>query len=342
MQKVTIVGLGLIGASIGLGLQKWATEDGQRKSVLEISGFDVAIEHQNYAKKIKAVDRTEWNLGDAVDDSDVIIIATPVNAIRDVMEIISDRAPRDVIVTDTGSTKATVMEWADEILPSTMNFIGGHPMAGKAISIEGAEASLFKKAIWCVAPSVNATDESVQTVLGIVSALEAEPRFIDPHEHDGFVGAVSHLPFMLSIALMRAVSDNSSWKELCQLSSSGFQDVSRLAGGDPKMHRDICATNSDNVVRWIDSAVDNLTHMRNLIQNGSDEAMEELLQEMDKAQHARAQWITSARDGQMMEQPESEVSNTSVGEQMQQMLFGSLFRRRPKVGNEKDRNNGQG
>jgi prephenate dehydrogenase len=146
---------------------------------------------------------------------------------------------------------------------------------------------------------------------------------------------------MLSIALMRAVASDPSWKELCQLTSSGFRDVSRLAGGDPRMHRDICATNSDNVVRWIDSAVDQLTHMRDLIQNGSDEAMEELLQEMDKAQHARAQWITSERDGRMLQEPESELANTSVGEQMQQMLFGSLFRRRPKVGNERDRKNGQ-
>lgn len=341
MQKVTIVGLGLIGASIGLGLQKWATDDGQRKSVLEISGFDVAIEHQNYAKKIKAVDRTEWNLGDAVDDADVIIIATPVTAIRDVFEIVSDRAPQNAIVTDTGSTKSKVMEWANELLPTSMNFIGGHPMAGKAVSIEGAEANLFKGAIWCVSPSVNATDESVQTVLGIVSALEADPRFIDPHEHDGFVGAVSHLPFMLSIALMRSVSTDSSWKELCQLTSSGFRDVSRLSGGDPQMHRDICATNQDNIIRWIDSAVDNLNNMRELIADGSDEAMASLLKEMDAAQHAHAQWVTSARDGRMMDEPESEVMSTSVGEQMQQMLFGNLFRRKPKVGNENDRKNGQ-
>jgi prephenate dehydrogenase len=341
MQKVTIVGLGLIGASIGLGLQKWATDNGQRKSVLEISGFDVTIEHQNYAKKVKAVDRTEWNLGDAVDDSDVIIIATPVNAIRDVMEIIADRAPQTAIVTDTGSTKSQVMAWADEILPNTMNFIGGHPMAGKAVSIEGAEAGLFKGAIWCVSPSVHATDEAVQTVLGIVSALDAEPRFIDPHEHDGFVGAVSHLPFMLSIALMRSVASDSSWKELCQLTSSGFRDMSRLAGGAPEMHRDICATNSDNVVRWLDSAVDHLSHMRNLIADGSVEAMEELLEEMNQAQHARAEWITSERNGRMIQEPESEIANTSVGEQMQQMLFGNLFRRRPKVGNEQDRDNGR-
>jgi prephenate dehydrogenase len=341
MQRVTIVGLGLIGASIGLGLQKWATEDGTRKSVLEITGFDVSLEHQNYAKRVNAVDRTEWNLGDAVARAEVIIIATPVQAIREVLEVVSDRAAQDVIITDTGSTKSAVMRWAEEMLPSSMNFVGGHPMAGKAMSIEGAEATLFKGATWCVSPSVNATEESIQTVLGIVSALEAEPRFIDPHEHDGFVGSVSHLPFMLSIALMRSVAEDNSWKELCQLTSSGFRDVSRLAAGAPEMHRDICATNRDNVVRWVDAAIDHLENMRDLIQNGSDEAMEELLEEMNKAQHSRAQWITSERDGRMIQDADSELSNVSVGEQMQQMFFGSLFRRRPKIGNEQERRNGQ-
>lgn len=341
MQKVTIVGLGLIGASVGLGLQKWATDNGSRKSVLEIKGFDTSIEHQNYAKRIKAVDRTEWNLGEAVDDADVIIIATPVLAVKDVLEVVSDRAPQDVIVTDTASTKSQVMEWAREILPDSMSFIGGHPMAGKSVSIEGAEATLFKGATWCVSPAVNASDEAVQTVMGIVSALEAEPRFIDPHEHDGFVGAVSHLPFMLSIALMRSVASDSSWKELCQLTSSGFRDVSRLAGGPPEMHRDIAVTNRENITRWIDSTVEQLTHMRELIADGSDESIESLLEEFNQAQDARAQWITSERDGRMIQDPENEVANTSVGEQMQQMLFGNLFRRRPKVDSEKDKKNGQ-
>lgn len=341
MQKVTIIGLGLIGASIGLGLQKWSTSDGARKSVLEIKGFDVSIEHQNYAKRIKAVDRTEWNLGDAVADAEVIIVATPVQAAKDVFEVISDRAPQDVIVTDTASTKSEIVQWAREMLPDTMNFIGGHPMAGKAVSVEGAEADLFKGATWCVSPAVNASDEAVQTVLGIVSALEAEPRFIDPHEHDGFVGAVSHLPFMLSIGLMRSVASDNSWQELCQLSSSGFRDVSRLAGGPPEMHRDICATNSENISRWIDSAIVHLSHMRDLIAENSEESMEQLLEEFNKAQHARAQWITSERDGRMIQDPDNEIATTSAGEQMQQMLFGSLFRRRPKVDSDREKKNGQ-
>jgi prephenate dehydrogenase len=341
MQKVTIVGLGLIGASIGLGLRRWATENGKRSAVLEVTGFDVSLEHQNYAKRIKAVDRTEWNLGDAVARGEIIIVATPVKSIREVFEIIADRAPQNAIVTDTGSTKAQVARWAQEILPSTMNFVGGHPMAGKSQSIEGADADLFKGAIWCVSPSVNASEEAIQTVLGLVSALGADPRFIDPDEHDGFVGGVSHLPFMLSIALMRSVAEDSSWRELLQLTSSGFRDVSRLAAGSPDMHRDICATNRENVVRWIDATLDELTSMRNMIADGSEESMQSLYEEMEKAREARAQWVTAERDGRMIQDAENELTNVSVGEQMQQMFFGSLFRRKPKVGNEQDRRNGR-
>jgi prephenate dehydrogenase len=341
MQRVTIVGLGLIGASIGLGLRRWSTDNGKRSAVLEVTGFDLSLEHQNYAKRIKAVDRTEWNLGDAVGRGEIIIVATPVRAIKEVFEIIADRAPQDAIVTDTGSTKAQVVRWAQEMLPSTMSFIGGHPMAGKSQSIEGADADLFKGATWCVSPAVSATEEAIQTVLGLVSALGAEPRFIDPDEHDGFVGGVSHLPFMLSVALMRSVQEDSSWRELLQLTSSGFRDMSRLAAGSPDMHRDICATNRENVVRWVDSAIDELTVMRNLVAEGSEESMQALYESMEKARDARAQWITAERDGRMVQDAQDELTNISVGEQMQQMFFGSLFRRRPKVGNERDRRNGR-
>lgn len=341
MQRVTIVGLGLIGASIGLGLRRWSTENGKRSPVLEITGFDVSLEHQNYAKRIKAVDRTEWNMGDAVARGEIIIVATPVQSIREVFEVISDRAPQNAIVTDTGSTKAQVVRWAQATLPSSMSFIGGHPMAGKSQSIEGADADLFKGAIWCVSPSVNATEEAIQTVLGLVSALGADPRFIDPDEHDGFVGGVSHLPFMLSIALMRSVAQDTSWRELLQLTSSGFRDVSRLAAGSPDMHRDICATNRANVVRWVDSAIDELTSMRNMIAEGSEDSLQALYEEMDSARDARAQWVTAERDGRMVQDAENELTNVSVGEQMQQMFFGSLFRRKPKVGNDQDKRNGR-
>jgi prephenate dehydrogenase len=167
MQRVSIVGLGLIGSSIGLGLRQWATKDGKREPVLEISGFDVNLDVQNYAKKLKAVDRTEWNLPEAIGRADLVVVATPVTAVREVFEVIADRGQQGLVVTDTASTKSAVLEWAAELLPDHIHFVGGHPMAGKTQSVEGADANLFKGATWCVCPRVNAGEDAVQTVLGM-------------------------------------------------------------------------------------------------------------------------------------------------------------------------------
>src|SRR6476619_3443193 len=139
MQKVTIIGLGLIGASVGMRLRRWATNDGKRAAVLEVTGFDLNLDNQNYSKKIKAVDRTEWDLTKAVRDADLIVVAVPAQAVRDVFESIAPHLKEGAIVTDTTSTKVQVMEWANELLPAHAHFVGGHPMAGKSQSIEGAE-----------------------------------------------------------------------------------------------------------------------------------------------------------------------------------------------------------
>lgn len=339
MQRVSIIGLGLIGSSIGLGLKRWATKDGKRGSVLEILGFDVSLEVQNYSKKLKAVDRTEWNMASAIAKSDVVIIATPVSAVRDVFEVIADQGKQNLVVTDTCSTKSEVLNWANEMLPEHIHFVGGHPMAGDTRGVEGAEVDVFKDATWCVCPTVNAGDDAVQTVLGLVSALGAEPLFVDPHEHDGYVGGISHLPFMLSEAMTHVVSHDSLWRDMRKLSSTGFRDMSRLAAGSPEMYRGICATNRENIVRWLDSSISQLEHMRDLVNTGTDETLETLEQIFEEARDARAEWITSERQGgKAVQDTEGELIPMSVGDQVQQMFFGSLFRRRPRTGREDDKN----
>lgn len=339
MQKVTIVGLGLIGSSIGLGLRRWASQDGKRSAVLEVTGFDLDLDHQNYSKKIKAVDRTEWDLTKSVREADLIVLAVPPLAVREVFESIAPHVKPNVVVTDTTSTKVQVMEWAQELLPTTAHFVGGHPMAGKSQSIEGAEADLFNGATWCVVPSVQADEAAVQTVLGMVNALGAEPMFVDAHEHDSFVGGISHLPFVLSIALMQTVSSDPAWRDMKFLTAGGFRDTSRLSGGSPEMHRDIAATNRDAVARWIDSCIDELQHIRSLIAAGSDEADETLLARFREARDARADWATAERrEGQLVQDTQNELSKSSVGDQMSQMFVGSMFRRRPRMnGTNRDR-----
>lgn len=338
-QQVTIVGLGLIGGSIGLGLKQWSNRDGKRDDVLEITGFDVDLENQNYAKKIKAVDRTEWNIANAVGKADLVILAVPALAARDVMENVGRLLRDGAVVCDVSSTKADVMRWADDLLPDNVHFIGTHPMAGGSRSIEAADGELFQGATWCVVPSVKADEAAVQTVLGLVSALGAEPLFVDAHEHDGFVGAISHLPFVLSIALMRAVSADPAWRDMQLLSATGFRDVSRLSGASAEMHRDICVTNRDAVARWIDEAVDELLDIKALVTARTEEADESLLKNFEEARDAWGEWATRARgDGSLVQKTDDDLVDFSVGSQISQLMFGSWFRRKPRTDAPNSRN----
>jgi prephenate dehydrogenase len=337
MQQVTIIGLGLIGGSIGLGLRRWAQANKSgNQPALEVTGFDSDLEQQQYAQKLKAIDRGSWDLAKAVADADIVVVATPVAAMKETFESIAPQLRQGTTVTDVGSTKADVLRWADEIFPAGIDFVGGHPMAGKTQSIEGADADLFQGATWCVAPSVRASDEAVRNVLGMIAALNAESFFVDPVEHDGFVAGVSHLPFVISAALMRTVSQNPSWRDMKTLTASGFRDVSRLAAGSPAMHRDILLTNQEAVVRWLNDYIATLTEVRDTLVRDPEAATPWLTDFFTQARDARADWSTqTTREGELLQATGGELSSESMGQQVGRMLLGGLARRKPSTKNER-------
>ena len=331
MQRVAIVGLGLIGGSIGLGLKAWSASQGtEDKAPLYVVGFDTDLEQQSYAKKIGAVDRTEWRLPDAVANADLIIVCTPVRAIREIFQDIAPHLKSGSVVTDAASTKVNVLQWADAALPTSVSFVGGHPMAGKALSIEGAEAELFKGATWCVTPSVKAAEPAVRTVLGLVAALGGEPYFVDPAEHDAYVAGVSHLPFVVSAALMNVLSRDDSWRDMKTITAGGFRDMTRLAAGSAAMHRDIVMTNRDAVLRWIDQFQGELSQLRSTVAEGDAEETEgRLTGFFEHARDARAEWATqTTREGELLQQTGQDLSTDSFGDQMGRMVMGGLFKRR--------------
>jgi prephenate dehydrogenase len=203
-------------------------------------------------------------------------------------------------------------------------------MAGKALSIEGADADLFKGATWCVTPSVKADEAAVRNVLGMITALGAEAYFVDPHEHDAYVAGISHLPFVLSAALTNTLGSDSSWKDMKTLTAGGFRDMTRLAGGSPAMHRDIVITNRDAVLRWIDQFQAELSSLRKSIAGTDSETSEaELTSIFERARDIRAEWATqTTREGELLQQTGGDLAIDSVGDQVSRMFFGSLFKRR--------------
>ena len=333
-QHVTIIGLGLIGGSVGLALKRWSREN---QDALRITGFDDDVSRQNTAKRMGAIDNTEWSLGKAVSDADIVIVATPVQAMKTVFEDIGEALKPGAIVTDTGSTKVDVLEWA-KTLPTTVSFVGGHPMAGKSEGLEAADADLFTGATWVICPSVTASEDAIRNVLGIVAATGAESYFVDPVEHDSYVAAVSHLPFVTAISLINAVTRDTAWRDMRSLASTGLKDTTRLALGSPEMHRDIVMTNRESIVRWIDRMVGELGELRAELVANDGGLPEALYTRFEQAQDARARLEVSVRRSEeAMTASQREVADEGVGDQMQRMFFGG-FRRRGRKG---DKDNGR-
>ena len=340
MQRIAIVGLGLIGGSIGLGLRQWSAEnmrDGQ--PALEIVGFDSSLDRQSQAKKIGAVDRTEWELRKVVENADVVVLAAPVLALEEIMGDIAPLLKHGAAVTDVASTKAEVLDWANRILPRTVSFVGGHPMAGKESSIEGADGELFRGATWCVCPSVNATEESIRTVLGMVNALGAEPYFVDPSEHDAYVAGISHLPFVASSALMNALANDASWRDMKTLTAGGFRDMTRLASGSPEMHRDVVMTNRAAVLRWLSAYIAELQAFESKLADDEELARETVLAFFTDGRDRRAEWaVQTSREAELLGTGSTAGDGDGFGGQMGRMLFGG-FMRKPRVQKDAEKKN---
>lgn len=318
--RITIIGLGLIGGSLGLALKRNKLDD------LEIVGHDKEHAVAGEAKRKRAIDHAEWNLPRSVEKAGIVVVATPVQAIGEVFGQIAPHLQPDAVVTDTGSTKFQVMAWAKERLPDTVSFVGGHPMAGKETpGIESADANLFSGCTYCLVPG-RTTPEALKAIVAMVQMVGARHLFVDAYEHDGLVAAVSHLPLVVSTALVTATASSPSWREMAKLAASGYRDVTRLASGEPVMGRDICLTNRENLLRWIDLYIEELRRYRQWLQDG-DEALGKAF---ERAREVRQRWLAGVGD----ETPQAEVA--SFQEQVASLFMGErLARRYTKMGKEK-------
>ncbi|MCH8298884.1 MAG: prephenate dehydrogenase/arogenate dehydrogenase family protein [Chloroflexi bacterium] len=284
MTTIAIVGTGLIGTSLALAIKNSNLK-------VDVVGTDYDSTARAVAKKTGAFKNVEARLANAIRGADLVVFATPIMAMREMMESAANDFEEGCVVTDVASSKRVVMQWAEEVLPKHVSFVGGHPMAGKELSgPENADGDMFKGKAYCIVPSVNAEKAAVSSITTLAESIGAKPFFIGVEEHDSFVAAVSHLPFMMSVALMGCTAKSANWDDIGQLASTGFGDLSRLASGDPVMHRDICVTNPEPIVAWIDSYIRELYDLRNMLadENGPDpEAVEKVFVE---AMEARARW----------------------------------------------------
>lgn len=262
--RISIIGLGLIGGSIGLSLKNASNRQ------YEIIGYARKKATAEKALQMGAIDSIAGSYREAVESADMVFIATPVLSIHDIFSEISPYLQQGCIVTDVASTKTQVMAWAKELIPAHAHFIGGHPMAGKEQSgIEASDASLFHDRIYCLVYESNAEQSALHTVNKIINDLGAIALIIEADKHDLYVAGISHLPFIISVALATVTSSHEEWPDMSRLAATGYRDMTRLAAGSPDMYRDICLTNQRAISSWIDTYIDQLRHIQNHI-NTSD------------------------------------------------------------------------
>ncbi|HEX2915439.1 MAG TPA: prephenate dehydrogenase [Chloroflexia bacterium] len=346
--RVAIIGLGLIGGSWAMALREWSKTEEGRAAQLEIVGFDAKGKQRALAQSMNLCHRYTATPMEVVKDAQIVIVATPVMAIRDTFEDIAEHLENGAIVTDTCSTKRQVMDWARELLPKTVNFVGGHPMAGKTASLEEADPDLFKNCTYCLMSLPETRDDAIDTVAKLVEAIGAKPYFIEPSEHDSYVAAISHLPYLTSVQLVNLAGDSEGWREIMRLASTGFQDTTRLASGDIQMHMDICRTNSDMIISWLDRYQRQLSDLRLMLEQAGlydergrpkPESLSDpgpLQQFLTRARESRDRWLSSRLKPDA--DPRAAGIEMPAKKDLQigysRMLFGGLFDKRKKPGDE--------
>lgn len=234
-KRVAIVGLGLMGGSLALAL---------RGKVAGLLAVERRADVRQMAVHEGIVDAAVEALTPGAPPVDLLVLATPVRAILDTLAQLPATRPAGCAVIDLGSTKREIVA-AMDALPPHFAAVGGHPMCGKETAgLRSAAADLYEGQLFILCPGRRTTPAMRELAHALVTAVGARPLLLDAAAHDAAVAAVSHLPAVLSAALMRAAPDESLWA----VSASGFRDSARLAGSDTRMLLDILLTNRDAVL----------------------------------------------------------------------------------------------
>lgn len=299
--QVAIVGLGMIGGSIGLALR-------QAQVASAVVGHDKDRTVSEQAKKLGVVDRTDWNLISACEESDLVILAIPIGEILETFKALAPYLRPNCVVIDTATLKAPVLAWAAEILPESIHFVGGNPIIGVGANSTGglaaARADLFQKAVFCLVPSLTTDAEAVKLAISLVGVLGASPLFLDPVEHDGLMAAVEHLPGILELALLETVIHQPAWRELRRVAGLSFEESTRLMATDPTTFGPLWSLNRNNLVRWIDAFSLSLASIReSLVQNEA----EEVSARCGEASQERARWLHDRAEGLWEQGPQAEL-----------------------------------
>lgn len=312
---VAIVGLGLIGTSAGLALRRYQDK-------VTVVGHDPEVARAAKAKRAGAVDRTEWNLINTIAPADRVILALPLAEIRTTLDAIKQDLRPGCIIMDTADVKVPVLQWAAELLPPEVHFVGGHPIVlSETLEADGARANLFEGKLFCLTPAPRTDASAVQLAADVAEALSAKPYFIDAAEHDGLAAGVEQLPTLLAAALMSATSESSGWRDLRKLAANQFFASTLLTATSGKEAMAGPLANREHSTQWLDAMIAELTEYRDLLARGE---ADELAKKVDAGLAAERSWLNATYTGNWDAEDNPAVDLPNTRSTLRELFFGRL------------------
>jgi prephenate dehydrogenase len=281
-RKITIIGVGLLGGSIGLAVQR-------RKLARQTAGFVRRSASLKDCERTGAVDFATTDLLAAVWDADLVILCTPLAQMRSRVQEMLPALKRGAIVTDVGSVKAGVVSELESLIQkSGAHFVGSHPMAGaEKTGVSAARADLFANTVCIVTPTKQTNPAALRKVKQFWNAVGSRVLELKPEVHDALVSRSSHLPHVVAATLAGHVLSPAQPKHLAALCANGFRDTTRIASGSPEMWRDIALANRQNLAKSLSAFIADLQKFQRLVKQGDATALEKFF---DTAKQRRDNW----------------------------------------------------
>ncbi|WP_068775411.1 prephenate dehydrogenase [Paenibacillus sp. FJAT-26967] len=269
MTTISIFGVGLIGGSLAL-----CFKDKPDTRVIGHSNNPISVDNM---LKHRIVDEATTSMQEAAEAADIIFLCVPVGALETYLVRLKQFSLRKgCIITDVGSTKLSVVECAEKLGFEDAFFIGGHPMAGSERSgMEAASAHLFENAFYVLTPGTNTPPTEIDRLANLLAWTRAQIIRVDAREHDDIVGAISHLPHIIAVALVNQIRSYNESNELYKnLAAGGFRDITRIGSSDPSIWRDILVNNRTVLLKLLDDWDRQISTFRELLINEDGEGIQ--------------------------------------------------------------------
>jgi prephenate dehydrogenase len=325
--RITIIGLGQVGASIGLALA------GQGE-MFQRTGNDRSMETTRRAQKMGAIDQAAINLPSAVREADIVLLDLPLDEVRETLQVIAQDLKENAVVMDTSAVKVATIGWAKELLSENRHYIGLTPVINPAYlrisesGIDAARADLFQRGLFAIVTPQGTSAEALKLATDLIHLLGADPLFADALEVDGLIAAADTLPYLLAVGLLNATLGQPGWREARKLTGPAFAAATlpgRLSPSSKSLSSAVLL-NRENVLRVLDRAISALQALRDDIDHNDAAGLESSL---ESARKGHDQWVNErwAANWNSEGLPESVLQSMKSQDAFSRLLGGGWKRK---------------